>query len=145
MRLAWLVLGAVPIKETHQTGDVICQKIHEHLAKMNIDKSKIHLVLRDDGSNMISAVEKLEVSSFQCFLHKINLVAETGEKALNIENRDLIEKVKTLIRKINKSSVQRNYLKILQEEMNLPVYTLKRVRAKKAYILLFHVNYNFRE
>lgn len=48
-RLAWMILGSIPVKEPHQTGVVIAAKIEDLLAKFKIEKKRIHLILRDNG------------------------------------------------------------------------------------------------
>jgi hypothetical protein len=72
----YLVLGAVPVKAKHKTGQVLADYFNTCLELMQIEKSKIHIVLRDAGSNMIAATGLLDVNSFSCFLHKINLAIQ---------------------------------------------------------------------
>ncbi|CAK5010231.1 unnamed protein product [Meloidogyne enterolobii] len=124
--IGWLVLGCIPIKETHKTGSVIAGKINDQLALLNIPKEKIHVLVRDAGSNMISATKILEISAVTCFAHVINLVAKTGEKEISMDSL-LIENAKKLVRKINKSGINREYLKQLQNSLNIPATTLKKV------------------
>uniref|UniRef100_A0A915LNL0 Transposase n=1 Tax=Meloidogyne javanica TaxID=6303 RepID=A0A915LNL0_MELJA len=121
----WLVFGCVPIDDLHKTGKIIAEKLSGQLKLLSVPNEKVHVLVRDAGSNMVSATNILGLNSINCFLHIINLVAKCGEKELSLQE-NIIETAKKIVRKINKSGLNREYLKKLQESFNLPNTTLKK-------------------
>ncbi|KAI1707030.1 zinc finger BED domain-containing protein 4 [Ditylenchus destructor] len=67
-----LVLAAASIKGRH-TAKNMANILEEALLEFNIDHSRIHLVLRDAAAAMILTTEILELPSFDCFCHKLQL------------------------------------------------------------------------
>uniref|UniRef100_A0A914GZR7 Transposase n=1 Tax=Globodera rostochiensis TaxID=31243 RepID=A0A914GZR7_GLORO len=97
------VIATVPLKEIHKTGQIISGHLLKALEEVQIDKTKIHLFMRDGASNMVLAAQTVGFDSFHCFLHIINLAIKQGLIAINFDKSAIFEAVKTLIRKIRKS------------------------------------------
>ena len=51
------VLHAQPLPGLH-TGEALCREYNAMLSKWNIEKGQFHLILRDNASNMIKAMDQ---------------------------------------------------------------------------------------
>lgn len=83
----------------------------------------------------------LGFASFDCYAHKIQLAVKDGLKQVSLEAQISLtmEKVKTIIRKIRKSSPDALTLKSMQDLTSLPQKVLIRdveVRWSSMYIML---------
>ena len=67
------ILCTEPLRGSH-TGRNIAQAFHGILDGYGISNNSVHIVLRDAGSSMIKSLEELELTSFDCMCHKIQLV-----------------------------------------------------------------------
>uniref|UniRef100_A0A915ML24 BED-type domain-containing protein n=1 Tax=Meloidogyne javanica TaxID=6303 RepID=A0A915ML24_MELJA len=105
-----VLIAARQIKGSH-TGQRICEELESVLSEFAIDKTKIHLILRDAQSSMKQATKLINIDSQDCFLHKIQLAVSD-------------ERIKKIIRKIRKSTIQREYFQNLQKELDLPEHIL---------------------
>ena len=48
------------------------------LSKWNIEKGEVHLILRDNGSNMIKAMDQGDFEHLGYFAHTLQLVIHNG-------------------------------------------------------------------
>jgi hypothetical protein len=64
---------------TSHTGQNIAFFIQNELAKWNISKSKIMGVVTDNGSNIVAAINILQLPQFSCFAHTLQLVINHGK------------------------------------------------------------------
>ena len=71
------VLHAEPLYGSH-TKEVLCGHYHGMLAKWNISESQVHLIVRDNASNMIRAMKDGSFSDLNCFAHTLELVVHDG-------------------------------------------------------------------
>jgi hypothetical protein len=71
--LHWKILATEPLLEKHD-GANIGNKLNEIINLYEIDKEKIHIFLRDAASSMKRAMENIQLSHFDCMVHKIQLV-----------------------------------------------------------------------
>ena len=62
------------MEDRHHTGENFQIMLNESMCDFGIEKSKIHLFLRDAGSSMINATKRLSVDSVDCLAHKLHLV-----------------------------------------------------------------------
>ena len=56
--------------EGSHTGALIAEKLEDMLSDWKISKERIHLVIRDNASNMERAMKDADVVSFGCFTHR---------------------------------------------------------------------------
>ena len=66
------VLHANEFRGSH-TGKLIAEAIEGMLVQWKIPKSNIHVVLRDNASNMKKAMDEMDVPSLGCFAHTLQL------------------------------------------------------------------------
>lgn len=70
------VLQAKQFHGSH-TGESITTAIDGMLDAWKI-KSKVHVILRDNASNVIKAMDRLGVASLGCFAHTLQLIVNEG-------------------------------------------------------------------
>jgi hypothetical protein len=56
------------------TGEYMGSKLEEMLTGMDIPHSKVHVLLRDNGANMVKALKVAGLESVGCFAHTLQLV-----------------------------------------------------------------------
>lgn len=135
---AFFVIGASPIKGSHDSNN-FSDLISEALNEFQIENSKIHLLVRDAASSMQKTARILGISSFDCFLHKLQLCIKDGLCSGFHNLPKLLESVKKIIRKVRKSTVQRNYFVELQKSLDLPENVLIKnieTRWNSTYLML---------
>jgi len=52
-------------------------KIVKMLEEWNIALPQVHVIIRDNGSNMVKAMTEANLPSFGCFAHSLQLVVNT--------------------------------------------------------------------
>ncbi|XP_011409510.1 PREDICTED: zinc finger BED domain-containing protein 4-like, partial [Amphimedon queenslandica] len=67
------VLHVQSFPESH-TGENICNTFNTMLENWNIEKTSVHLVVRDNASNMVKAFRDGGYSDLGCFAHTLQLV-----------------------------------------------------------------------
>ena len=114
------VLHAQELSERH-TGEYIAMKINKML---KIALSQVHVVIRDNGSNMVKAMTEANLPSFGCFAHSLQLVVNDGilcQRGV----RDLIAICRSIVGHFRHSSVACHKLAQIQENLDLPQHKLK--------------------
>ena len=54
------------------------EKLNALLIEWKIEKAQVHLVLRDNASNMDKAMRDAGIASYGCFAHSLQLVVNDG-------------------------------------------------------------------
>jgi len=108
------VIACIPIERSHDSNNY-SKLIEEAFAKVSISKEKIHLVLRDAANVMKATTRKLEIDSFDCFLHKIQLAIEDGTALKEIGEKTAT--VRALVTHFNKSAPFRATLQQWQQAL----------------------------
>ena len=94
------------------------------LADWKIDKPKVHVVLRDNASNMDKAMRDAGLKSYGCFAHTLQLVVNDGvlsQKSVS----DLLAVCRQIVGHFKRSIVPYNKLNEIQRRLNLPEHHLK--------------------
>ena len=71
------VLQAHSLNDRH-TGEYIAMQLLKMLESWKVDPSKVHVIIRDNASNMVKAMEEASLPSFGCFAHSLQLVVHDG-------------------------------------------------------------------
>ena len=71
------VLHAQAFDGSH-TSDQIRMKFDEMFKQWKIEEDRIHLVVRNNGSNMVKALTDASLPHFGCFAHTLQLVVHDG-------------------------------------------------------------------
>ena len=71
------VLNAVALEGSH-TGAYMCAKLKESLVSLKIEDTQVHVFVRDNGSNMVKAIDDMGFTSLGCLAHTLQLVVHDG-------------------------------------------------------------------
>ena len=85
---------------------------------------QVHIVIKDNGSNMIKAIAEANLPSFGCFAHSLQLVVNDGiltQRGV----RDLLAVCRSIVGHFKYSSVACHKVAQIQENLDLPKHTLK--------------------
>ena len=117
------VLQAHSLDDRH-TGEYIAMQLLKMLESWRVDPSKVHVIVRDNGSNMVKAMEEASLPSFGCFAHSLQLVVHDGllsQRAV----KDLLATCRSIVGHFKHSSVACHKLAHIQENLQLPKHKLK--------------------
>uniref|UniRef100_A0A915DP06 BED-type domain-containing protein n=2 Tax=Ditylenchus dipsaci TaxID=166011 RepID=A0A915DP06_9BILA len=132
------ILGASPIAGRH-TGDNFCQLLLDVLNQFTIASDKVHLFLRDAAASMKRTTKLMNVTSFDCFAHKLQLSVKDGLDKID-GFKSISEKCKKIVKRIRKSDISRDEFKSLQEMCELPKRLLQKdveIRWNSTYKMFF--------
>ena len=118
-----VMLNASRIDGSH-TGAYIAQKIKEILESWFISTYLVHVILRDNGSNMVRAMKDASLPDLGCFAHTLQLVVHDGV----LSQRAVID-ILAICRKVvghfKHSSLAYSRLREIQKNLSLPQHRLK--------------------
>ena len=117
------VLQAQELSE-RQTGEYIALKITKMLEDWKVALSQVHVVIRDNGSNMVKAMTEANLPSFGCFAHSLQLVVNDGVLSQR-SVKDFLAIVRSIVGHFKHSSVAYHKLALIQENLDLPKHKLK--------------------
>ena len=117
------VLQAQELSERH-TSEYIAVKITKMLQDWKIDLSQVHVVIRDNGSNMVKAMTEACLQSFGYFAHSLQLVVNDGVLSQR-GVRDFLAICRSIVGHFKHSSVAWHKLAQIQENLDLPKHKLK--------------------
>ena len=117
-RLKTQCLTTAYLPESH-TGQNLANFVKDGLAEYGFTIGRVTTMTTDNGTNMISACEKLQLLRLSCFGHILHN-AITG--ALNSQQPvvDVISKSRKIVSVFSHSSLFRQRLLKVQKELNLP-------------------------
>jgi len=99
----------------HVTGKEISKVLKSELKELNSNIDRVLVITSDSGSNVKNAIEEeLKITFNHCIPHKLNLIVNTGFQ----EIFSLLDKCKSMVSFVNKSSVVWSLLKEHQKQSN---------------------------
>ncbi len=112
------VLSCSTFKRSH-TGVNIATKIENLLQFWNIDKSKVHLIRRDNAANIIKGCKEANIEHEGCFIHSLQLVIN---KSLQTQNDvlDMITAARKIVTHFSHSPQACEKLEKLQSDLSMP-------------------------
>ena len=117
------MLNASRIDGSH-TGAYIAQKIKEILESWFISTYRVHVILCDNGSNMVRAMKDANLPDLGCFAHTLQLIVHDGV----LSQRAVID-ILAICRKVvghfKHSSLAYSRLCEIQKNLSLPQHRLK--------------------
>ena len=117
------VLHVMALEGSH-TGMYIAEKFRDMLSNWNISKEKVHLVLRDNASNMERAMKDADLNSFGCFAHSLQLVVHDGVLSQHAVS-DLLAVCRRIVGHFKRSTKAIDKLKDIQQNLSIPNHRLK--------------------
>lgn len=100
------------------TGELICEMLLNILADWKIEKSRIHLMLRDSGPNIVKGVGETEIPNESCFLHTLQLSIEDAIDSQRSVH-DMIAVSRKIVTHFNHSAVAFQKLEDAQVQLGL--------------------------
>ena len=117
------ILCAQKLSESH-TGEYVLSQCQHAFRHWKIADDRIHVIVRDNASNMVEAFEDGNISSIGCFAHTLQLIVHDG-----VLSQRAVGEILTICRKIvghfKRSSLACSCLKEIQTNLGLPVHHLQ--------------------
>ncbi|KAI2666682.1 Zinc finger BED domain-containing protein 4 [Labeo rohita] len=117
------VLQANEFRSSH-TGKSIAESIEGMLVKWNISKSRVHVILHDNASNMKKAMDEMGVSSLGCFAHSLQLVVHEGLLSQRSVS-DALANCRKIIGHFKHSPLATTRLEDIQKDLKMPTKRLQ--------------------
>ena len=117
------ILHAHPLPGSH-TGEMLCREYNAMLSKWNIDNEQVHLIVRDNASNMVKAMSDGDFEDLGCFAHTLQLIINDGifsQRAVT----DLIAICRQIVGHFKRSPLAYDRLKSIQDRLQLKQHRLK--------------------
>ena len=121
----WQPLSAVlqtHLLEERHTGKYIAMKISNVMCEWEINTTRVHCVVWDNGSNVVKAMSEEGLPNFGCFAHSTQLVIHDG--LLSRVVIDLLAVCRSIVGHFKHSSVASHKLARIQENLDLSWHTL---------------------
>lgn len=117
------VLNVKPFDGSH-TGEYIAEAFHEMFCSWEINKQdQVHLVVRDNASNMVKAMSDAELPDLGCFAHTLQLVVNEGVLSQRTVI-DLIATARKIVGHFRRSCLAYDQLREIQRNLGLPQHCL---------------------
>ena len=101
------------------TGPAIASKVEAMLETWNIPLTNCHMVVTDNGANMVNGIELVDIPRGPCFLHTLQLAIQDGILSQRSVS-DMIARSKRVVTHFNHSALACDRLSKIQEDLNLP-------------------------
>lgn len=117
-----VVLNAIHFDGSH-TGEAISDMIQNILGFWKIPINNIHLILRDNASNMIKGMRDAGIPDLGCFAHSLQLVVHDGVLSQRVVI-DMLTTARKIVGHFRRSNLAYSNLKKIQMNLNLPLHRL---------------------
>ncbi|XP_046967590.1 zinc finger BED domain-containing protein 4-like [Vanessa cardui] len=100
------------------TGDIIFENFNSMLSEWNIEKDRVHCLIRDEGCNMKN-VCRLALNDIDCAVHKMQLTIDCSldsQESIKL----VIQKCKKISTHFNHSTIAQKQLQAIQDRLNQP-------------------------
>ena len=118
-----VVLHAQPLPGSH-SGKVLYHEYKAMLLKWNIKKELVHLIVRDNASNMVKAMADGDFEDLGCFAHTLLLVIHDGILSQTAVI-DTLGACRQMVGHFKRSPLAYDHLKTIQERLQLTKHQLK--------------------
>lgn len=136
-----LVLRVAPFSGSH-TAARIAEVIESVMVDFKIPSYKIHVIVRDNGANIVKGIVETGYSGLACFLHTLQLVIQDVLFEQRIIN-DIIANCKKIVGHFSHSALAYSKLETLQKQHELPEHKLVQdvaTRWNSTYLMLERLN-----
>lgn len=116
------VLNCMPLNDRH-TAQYIGVQFKQALEKWNIDRTRCHLVLRDNAANMTKCFIDIGMLSTGCFAHSLQLVVHDGILSQRYVS-DIIAACRKIVGHFKHSSTATSRLHEYQKQLNVADHQL---------------------
>lgn len=116
------ILHAQSFEGSH-TGEQIQRKLQKMLTQWGIQEHQVHMVLRDNGTNMVKALNNAGLPHYGCFAHTLQLVINDGVLSQRAVN-DLLASCRRIVGHYSHSCLAYSRLREIQQNLGLPQHRL---------------------
>jgi hypothetical protein len=131
------VLRVKHFPESHSALN-ISEELHTCLNSFDIPFTKVHVVLRDKGANMVAGVRESGLTSLTCFIHMLQLcISSAILSQQSVSN--ILSTCRALATHLNHSPKATYQFEMLQKQLGLSTHKLKqdvRTRWNSTYYML---------
>ena len=117
------VLHAHPLPGSH-IGEMLCREYNAMLSNWNIDNEQVHVIVRDNASNMVKAMSDGDFEDLGCFAHTLQLVINDGILSQRTVI-DLLAVCRQIVGYFKRSPLAYDRLKSIQDRLQLKQHRLK--------------------
>ena len=117
------MLHAQELPEKHME-EYIAVTVIKILEEWKIALSQVHVIIRDNGTNMVKAMTEANLPSFGCFAHSLQLIVNNGLLSQHVV-KDLLGICRSIVGYFKHSSVVYHKLAQIQDNLNLLKHKLK--------------------
>lgn len=117
-----VILRVKPFPGTH-TAENIADAIRDSIDEFAIPKYKIHLIVRDNGANVVKGINETGHLALPCFLHTLQLVIHDAIFEQRVI-KDIVTSCKKIVGHFSHSQVAYRKLEDLQKRNDLPQHKL---------------------
>jgi len=117
------VLHAHPLSGSH-SGEMLCREYNAMLSKWKINNEQVHLIVRDNASNMVKPMSDGDFEDLGCFAHTLQLIINDGifsQRAVT----DLLAICRQIVGHFKCSPLAYDRLKSIQDRLQLKQHRLK--------------------
>jgi len=152
------ILQVCPFPGSH-TADAIAEMISKLLEAWNIDKRRVHTVVRDNAANMVAGIRQCGLSGVSCVIHTLQLVIKDSilvQKSVT----DMLVRCRKIVGHFKHSSLATSHLRSIQKQLSLvehklmqdeptrwdsSYYMLERLVEQRRAISLYDADYGLPE
>ena len=116
------ILQVYPFPGSH-TAEAISEMITKMLDSWAIEKTRVHVVVRDNATNMVAGIQKAELSAIGCTIHTLQLVIKDCIMTQRVVN-DILARCRRIVGHFKHSHLAVERLRSIQKQLNLPYHRL---------------------
>ena len=116
------ILQVCPFPGSH-TAEAISETITKLLDSWSIEKSRVHVVVRDNAANMVAGIEQSDLPAIGCTIHTLQLVIKDcimTQRAVI----DMLARCRKIVGHFKHSHLAVERLNSIQKQLNLPEHKL---------------------
>ena len=116
------ILQVHPFPGSH-TADAIAEIISKLLEVWNIDKARVHAIVRDNATNMVAGIRQFGLPAVSCVIHTLQLVVKDSifiQKSVT----DILARCRKIVGHFKHSSLATGYLLSIQKQLGLAEHKL---------------------
>ena len=116
------VLQVCPFLGSH-TAITISEMVTKLLGAWYIEKSRVHVVIRDNAANMVAGIRECELPAIGCAIHTLQLVVKNS---IMIQRTviDMLARCRKIVGHFKHSSLAYQHLRNIQSQLSLPEHKL---------------------
>jgi len=116
------ILHVCPFPGSH-AAEAISEMITKLLDSWDIEKSRVHAVVRDNVTNMVASIEKSELPAIGCTIHTLQLVIKDCIMT-QCTVIDMLARSRKIVGHFRHSHLAVEHLNSIQKQLNLPKHRL---------------------